>query len=58
MLRFGEYVREVGPGLNIKLPVPFERVIKVPVQRQLKHEFGFRTQEPGVGSPASRGPAA
>jgi membrane protease subunit HflK len=48
VLRFGKYAREVGPGLNIKMPVPIERVIKVPVQRQLKHEFGFRTQEAGV----------
>jgi membrane protease subunit HflK len=41
--RFGAYVRVTGPGLNFKLPLGMERVTKVPVERQLKHEFGFRT---------------
>ena len=44
VFRFGGYVREAPPGLNFKLPDPVESVIKVPVQRQLKEEFGFRTQ--------------
>ncbi len=48
ILRFGKFVREAPPGLNFKLPFPIESVIKVPVQRQLKEEFGFRTQKPGV----------
>ena len=48
VFRFGEYVREAPPGLNFKLPDPVESVIKVPVQRQLKEEFGFRTQPAGV----------
>ncbi len=48
VLRFGKFVREASPGLNFKLPSPVERVIKVPVQRQLKEEFGFRTQQAGV----------
>ena len=48
ILRFGRYVREAGPGLHFKLPAPVETVIKVPVQRQLKEEFGFRTKKPGV----------
>ena len=48
VLRFGKYVREAPPGLNFKLPDPVETVIKVPVQRQLKEEFGFRTTVPGV----------
>jgi membrane protease subunit HflK len=42
VLRFGEYVRVSDPGLNFKVPLA-EEVIKVPVQRQLKEEFGFRT---------------
>lgn len=48
VFRFGEYVREAPPGLNFKLPDPVESIIKVPVQRQLKEEFGFRTQQAGV----------
>ncbi|HID96765.1 MAG TPA: FtsH protease activity modulator HflK [Thermodesulfobacteriaceae bacterium] len=44
VLRFGKFVREAPPGLNFKLPDPVEKVIKVPVQRQLKEEFGFRTE--------------
>jgi modulator of FtsH protease HflK len=47
VLRFGRYVRTTEPGLHIKAPFA-EQVIKVPVQRQLKQEFGFRTEEPGV----------
>jgi membrane protease subunit HflK len=47
--RFGKYVREVDPGLNIKLPL-LERVYRVPVERQQKQEFGFRTISAGVQS--------
>jgi len=43
ILRFGKYVRTVNPGLNFKLPFWIETQIKVPVERQLKEEFGFRT---------------
>lgn len=43
ILRFGEYNRTVDPGLRMKLPLGIESVYKVPVQRQLKEEFGFRT---------------
>ena len=50
VLRFGRYAREVEPGLRTKFPYPIEVVIKVPVQRQLKQEFGFRTVEAGVRS--------
>ena len=50
VLTFGEYSREVGPGLRFKLPYPIEAVIKVPVQRQLKEEFGFRTVQAGIRS--------
>jgi membrane protease subunit HflK len=38
----------VSPGLNFKLPIGIETVKKVPVERQLKEEFGFRTQTSGV----------
>jgi len=48
VLRFGKYVRTVDPGLNFIIPFWIESLIKVPVERQLKEEFGFRTTEPGV----------
>ena len=48
ILRFGKYNRTVGPGLSFKLPLGIESLSKVPVQRQLKEEFGFRTAEAGV----------
>ncbi len=44
VLRFGGYVRTAEPGLQFKVPWPVESLIKVPVQRQLKQEFGFRTE--------------
>jgi membrane protease subunit HflK len=47
VLRFGRYVRTSEPGLHVKLPF-VEEVRRVPVQRQLKEEFGFRTTQPGV----------
>jgi membrane protease subunit HflK len=50
VLRFGRYVRDAPPGLNFKLPDPIEKVIKVPVERQLKEEFGFRTE--GISLPS------
>jgi membrane protease subunit HflK len=42
--RFGRYSRELEPGLNVKLPFA-ETVHKVPVERQQKLEFGFRSEE-------------
>lgn len=47
VLRFGAYVRDAPPGLNFKLPLGVESVVKVPVERQLKEEFGFRTVRAG-----------
>jgi modulator of FtsH protease HflK len=47
VMRFGKFVRTSEPGLHAKVPF-VERVQKVPVQRQLKHEFGFRTEEAAV----------
>jgi membrane protease subunit HflK len=44
VLRFGRYARTVPSGLHLKLPRPIETVVKVPVERQLKEEFGFRTE--------------
>ena len=45
VLKFGEYDRMVDQGLHFKLPFYMEQEYKVPVQRQLKLEFGFRTAE-------------
>jgi modulator of FtsH protease HflK len=50
VFRFGKYTREAPPGLNFKLPDPVESVVKVPVQRQFKEEFGYRTEAAGVQS--------
>jgi membrane protease subunit HflK len=47
ILRFGKFVRTTDPGLHLKLP-GIEQLMKVPVQRQLKMEFGFRTETPGI----------
>ena len=47
VLRFGRYVRTTDPGLRAKFPFA-EEVLKVPVQRQLKQEFGFRTIDAGI----------
>lgn len=45
--RFGEYQRTAEPGLNFKVPFA-ETVQIVPVERQLKQEFGYRTLESGI----------
>ncbi len=45
--RFGAYSRTTDPGLHFKLPF-IEKLDKVPVQRQLKQEFGFRTVQAGT----------
>jgi membrane protease subunit HflK len=48
--RFGKFARTTDPGLHFKLPFGIEALTKVPVQQQLKHEFGFRTTSPGIHS--------
>jgi len=47
IVRFGKFERTVSPGLNFKLPLGIESVSKIPVERQLKQEFGFRTVSAG-----------
>jgi membrane protease subunit HflK len=47
--RFGAYDRRTDPGPHLKIPL-IETVTIVPVQRQLKAEFGFKTTSPGVRS--------
>ena len=44
--RFGAFVRTTEPGPHLKFPF-IETVTKVPVQRQLKMEFGYRTVQAG-----------
>jgi len=56
--RFGKYLKEVPPGLHVKLPLGIDSAVIVPVKRQLKQEFGFQTagatdpfqSAPGPGS--------
>ncbi|MFD2034357.1 FtsH protease activity modulator HflK [Belliella marina] len=43
VVQLGEYNRTVQPGLNFMIPFGIEKMHKIPVQRQLKQEFGFRT---------------
>jgi len=45
---FGKFSRLASPGINFKWPWPIEQVTKIPVQRQLKEEFGFRTEQAAV----------
>ena len=47
--RFGQYLKDVPPGLHFKLPLGIDVATIVPVKRQLKQEFGFTT--PGAGDP-------
>ena len=51
--RFGKYTRQVPPGLHFKAPL-IEKVYKVPVERQQKLEFGFRTTRSAIRSEYSR----
>ena len=54
ILRFGQFVRTTDPGLHIKMPLGIESLMKVPVQRQLKMEFGFRTEQAGIQTQYTR----
>jgi len=54
ILRFGKFDRIVSPGLNFKLPM-IEDVQKVPINRQKKLEFGFRTEEADIRTRYARG---
>lgn len=53
VLRFGKFVRTSNPGLHFKAPLGIERVIKLPVQRQLKQEFGFQSERSNTRAPRS-----
>ena len=47
--RFGKYIKEVPPGLHLKIPFGVDIATILPVKRQLKQEFGFTT--PGAADP-------
>ena len=47
VLRFGEHIETVSPGLHTKLPWPIDKVYKVPVRSIQKLEFGFATEQAG-----------
>jgi len=53
VLRFGEFIKKVPPGLHAKLPFGIDSIIAVPTQRQQKLEFGFTT--PGYTNPDQTG---
>lgn len=52
---FGKYNRTLDPGLNFIVPFGIEYMYKIPVQRQLKQEFGFRTSKASQRSEYSKG---
>ncbi|GAB3203520.1 membrane protease subunit HflK [Pontibacter aydingkolensis] len=54
VIHLGQYSRTVQPGLNFILPFGIEEMRKIPVERQLKQEFGFRTVEAGTSSQYSK----
>jgi membrane protease subunit HflK len=54
ILRFGKFVRTTDPGLHLKIPLGIEKLSRVPVQRQLKMEFGFRTERAGIRTEYSK----
>ena len=51
VLRFGQYNDTVQPGLHFKIPFGVDDVYVLPVERQLKQEFGFSTEE-GATNPS------
>ncbi len=53
VLRFGKYVRTVGPGPHYHLPNPIETVYKPKVTQVLRGEVGFRSV--GQGSTFQQG---
>lgn len=55
VIQLGKYNRTVNPGLSFILPFGLETMYKIPVQRQLKQEFGFRTTQSAQRSEYSGG---
>lgn len=55
VIQFGKYNRTLAPGLNFIIPFGVEHMYKIPVQRQLKQEFGFRTTQSQQRTEYSKG---
>ncbi len=49
LTRFGKFQEVSEPGLHYKIPF-VDAIIKIPAKRQLKQEFGFRTESAGIKS--------
>jgi modulator of FtsH protease HflK len=47
ILRFGRYVKTVGPGLHTKVPYGIDKALKGEVKRIYNEEFGFRSEQRG-----------
>ncbi len=54
VILLGKYNRTLLPGLNFIMPFGIEKMYKIPVQRQLKQEFGFRTVSAGTRTSYSK----
>jgi modulator of FtsH protease HflK len=53
IIRFGRFARKGFPGLNYRLPTPFEDTIIEKVNQSRRIEIGYRSLNQGVGSAAS-----
>ena len=58
LIRLGKFHETVPPGLRFKLPLGIDQLVLVPVQRQLKLEFGFSTSGATNRDQISREPEA
>jgi membrane protease subunit HflK len=56
LVRLGRVSSQVSPGLGLKIPWGIDSMVVVPVQRQLKLEFGFGTEGGTNRDQASREP--
>jgi membrane protease subunit HflK len=53
VMRFGRYVATSGPGLHFRLPFGVDQVLKIPTERILHENFGFR-EHAGTSREATR----
>src|SRR5690554_3139480 len=49
VVRLGKFIDTKDPGLHFKIPI-LDQVQLVPVERQLKQEFGYRTTAANITS--------
>jgi len=54
VLRFGEFDRQLPPGLNFRMPYPVETVYKPKVTRVNRQAIGFRGEVDGTTTSVSR----